>query len=227
MVVYHSNGLHEGIADGAADEAEASTPKILAQRIRFGSEGRDLLEGVPAVYSWLSSDERPYIAVKRSKFLLNTEKCFRITDCRFNLQSVSNDAGIVHQLFNADRGIPIEIMAAARIGSVLIVDDGRLAGIFSERDVMLRVVLEHRDPRRTRVEEVMTSPVHAISMRMTGDEALKIMVQEHIRHLPIVDDRGQAQAIVSMRSLLQEKVSELHQQLDSLESYITADGIGG
>ena len=121
----------------------------------------------------------------------------------------------------------IEIMAAARIGSVLIVDDGRLAGIFSERDVMLRVVLEHRDPRKTRVEEVMTSPVHAISMRMTGDEALKIMVQEHIRHLPIVDDRGQAQAIVSIRSLLQEKVSELHQQLDSLESYITADGIGG
>ena len=121
----------------------------------------------------------------------------------------------------------IEIMAAARIGSVLIVDDGRLAGIFSERDVMLRVVLEHRDPRKTRVEEVMTSPVLAISLRMTGDEALKIMVQEHIRHLPIVDDRGQAQAIVSMRSLLQEKVSELHQQLDSLESYITADGIGG
>src|SRR5215470_3661447 len=50
----------------------------------------------------------------------------------------------------------IEIMASARIGSVLIVDDGRLEGIFSERDVMLRVVLEHRDPRKTRVEEVMT-----------------------------------------------------------------------
>ena len=121
----------------------------------------------------------------------------------------------------------IEIMAAARIGSVLIVDDGQLAGIFSERDVMLRVVLEHRDPRKTRVEEVMTTPVHAISMRTTGDEALTIMVQEHIRHLPIVDEKGRAQAIVSMRGLLQEKVTELHQQLDSLESYITADGIGG
>jgi len=121
----------------------------------------------------------------------------------------------------------IEIMAAARIGSVLIVDDGRLAGIFSERDVMLRVVLENRDPRFTRVEEVMTTPVHSISMRTNGDEALTIMVQEHIRHLPIVDDRGRAQAIVSMRGLLQDKVSELHQQLDSLESYITADGIGG
>jgi CBS domain-containing protein len=121
----------------------------------------------------------------------------------------------------------IEIMAAARIGSVLIVDDGRLTGIFSERDVMLRVVLEHRDPRLTRVEEVMTSPVHSISLRTTGDEALTIMVQEHIRHLPIIDDKGRAQAIVSMRGLLQDKVSELHQQLDSLESYITADGIGG
>jgi signal-transduction protein with cAMP-binding, CBS, and nucleotidyltransferase domain len=92
---------------------------------------------------------------------------------------------------------------------------------------MLRVVIEHRDPRATRVEEVMTSPVHAISMRTTGDEALRIMVQEHIRHLPVVDERGRAQAIVSMRSLLEEKVQELHQQLDSLESYITADGIGG
>jgi len=121
----------------------------------------------------------------------------------------------------------VEIMGAARIGSVLIVEDGRLTGIFSERDVMLRVVLEHRDPRKTRVEEVMTMPVHAISMRSTGDEALQIMVQEHIRHLPIVDDKGRAQAIVSMRGLLQDKVSELHQQLDSLESYITADGIGG
>ncbi len=53
------------------------------------------------------------------------------------------------------------------------------------------------------------------------------MVQEHIRHLPVVDEKGRAQAIVSMRSLLEEKVKELHQQLDSLESYISADGIGG
>jgi CBS domain-containing protein len=121
----------------------------------------------------------------------------------------------------------VELMAAARVGSVLIVDNDRLEGIFSERDVMLRVVMEHRDPRATQVQEVMTSPVHSISMRTTGDEALRIMVQEHIRHLPVVDEKGKVQAIVSMRSLLDEKVQELHQQLDSLESYITADGIGG
>ena len=121
----------------------------------------------------------------------------------------------------------VELMAAARIGSVLIEDNGRVAGIFSERDVMLRVVLEKRDPKATLVEEVMTTPVHVISMKATGDQALTIMVQEHIRHLPIVDEQGRAQAIVSMRSLLQEQILELHQQLDALESYITADGIGG
>jgi CBS domain-containing protein len=66
-----------------------------------------------------------------------------------------------------------------------------------------------------------------ISIKTTGDEALKIMVQEHIRHLPVVDEKGRAQAIVSMRRLLQEQISELHQQLDALESYISADGIGG
>lgn len=121
----------------------------------------------------------------------------------------------------------VEIMGAARIGSILIEDGGRVAGIFSERDVMLRVVLENRDPRTTLVEEVMTSPVHVISMKATGDQALTIMVQEHIRHLPVVDEQGRAQAIVSMRSLLQEQILELHQQLDALESYITADGIGG
>jgi CBS domain-containing protein len=121
----------------------------------------------------------------------------------------------------------VELMAAARIGSVLIEDNGRVAGIFSERDVMLRVVLEKRDPKATLVEEVMTTPVHVISMKATGDQALTIMVQEHIRHLPVVDEQGRAQAIVSMRSLLQEQILELHQQLDALESYITADGIGG
>ena len=121
----------------------------------------------------------------------------------------------------------IEIMAAARVGSVVVVSDARVEGIFSERDVMLRVVMEGRDPRGTKVQEVMTSPVYTISQRTSGDDALKLMLQQHIRHLPVVDDTGKAQGIVGMRDLLEEKVRELHQQLDSLESYITADGIGG
>lgn len=120
----------------------------------------------------------------------------------------------------------IEVMAAARVGSV-VVGGERVEGIFSERDVMLRVVMEGRDPRGTKVQEVMTTPVYTISQKTAGDDALKLMLQQHIRHLPIVDDNGRAQGIVGMRDLLEDKVRELNQQLDSLESYITADGIGG
>jgi CBS domain-containing protein len=121
----------------------------------------------------------------------------------------------------------IQAMAGAKVGSVAVVDGNILEGIFSERDVMLRVVVEGRDPKTTTVEEVMTSPVQTIQKRTTGEEALRIMVQNHIRHLPVIDEMGQVQAMVSMRSLLEEQVHDLHQQLDSLESYITADGIGG
>jgi CBS domain-containing protein len=121
----------------------------------------------------------------------------------------------------------VEIMAATQVGSVVVVDNGELQGMFSERDVMLRVVLEGRNPRFTLVEEAMTTPVQTISMRTSGDEALRIMLQEHIRHLPVLDDSGRVQALVSMRGLLEEKVLDLNQQLDALESYITADGIGG
>jgi CBS domain-containing protein len=121
----------------------------------------------------------------------------------------------------------IHAMAGAKVGSVAVVSGSTLEGIFSERDVMLRMVVEGRDPKTTLVEEVMTSPVQTIQKRTTGDEALRIMVQNHIRHLPVVDEKGNIQAMVSMRSLLEEKIQELAQQLDSLESYITADGIGG
>ena len=121
----------------------------------------------------------------------------------------------------------IRTMAGTKVGSVLVVDGDRLLGIFTERDVMMRVVLEGRNPEYTTVEEVMTSSVQTIPPQTTGDGALRLMNQSHIRHLPVVDDSGRVLAVVSMRSLLQEKIEELNQQLDSLESYITADGIGG
>jgi CBS domain-containing protein len=121
----------------------------------------------------------------------------------------------------------IQAMAGAKVGSVLVVDDGQLHGIFSERDVMLRVVLESRDPGRTRVEQVMTSPVRTVPQRTSVDRALQLMLHDHIRHLPIVDKNGQVLSIVSMRSLLEEKIAELTNELDSLGSYIAADGIGG
>jgi len=121
----------------------------------------------------------------------------------------------------------VGVMAQESIGAIAVTQGNRLIGIFSERDLMLRVVSETRDPERTQVRDVMTSPVETIERDSTADDALKIMLEKHIRHLPIVDRDGKLCGMISMRSLLHEKVEELTDQLDSLEAYFTADGFGG
>jgi CBS domain-containing protein len=121
----------------------------------------------------------------------------------------------------------VRIMDRESIGAVAVIESDILMGIFSERDLMLRVVSERRDPERTLVEEVMTSPVETIHRDCPADEALKLMLEKHIRHLPIVDRNGSLAGMISMRSLLHDKIEELTDQLDSLEAYFTADGVGG
>jgi CBS domain-containing protein len=118
-------------------------------------------------------------------------------------------------------------MTRESIGAIAVVQGNRLVGIFSERDLMLRVVSERLDPAQTKVFDVMTSPVETIHRHSTVDDALKVMLDRHIRHLPIIDRDGTLCGMISMRSLLHDKVEELTDQLDSLEAYFTADGFGG
>jgi CBS domain-containing protein len=121
----------------------------------------------------------------------------------------------------------VRIMAQESIGALAVTDGNQLVGMFSERDLMLRVVLERRNPDTTRILDVMTSPVETIHRDSPADEALKVMLEKHIRHLPIIDRDGSLCGMISIRGLLHEKVAELTDQLDSLEAYFTADGCGG
>src|SRR5262245_6404749 len=131
---------------------------------------------------------------------------------------VSSDASVMEA---------VRTMSEESIGAVVVKEGNRLVGIFSERDLMLRVVSEKRDPERTPIQDVMTSPVQTIHRDSTVDDALKVMLEQHIRHLPILDRDGRVSGMISMRSLLHEKVAELTDQLDSLEAYFTAYGSGG
>jgi CBS domain-containing protein len=121
----------------------------------------------------------------------------------------------------------VRTMGQESIGAVAVTDGDKLVGMFSERDLMLRVVSEKRDPERTIIREVMTAPVSTIRRDSTADDALKVMLDKHIRHLPIVDRDGKLVGMISLRSLLHDKVEDLTGQLDSLEAYFTADGFGG
>ena len=121
----------------------------------------------------------------------------------------------------------IRAMEEATVGAVLIVDGNEVKGVFSERDLMLRVILAGKDPETTPIGDVMTSPVLTIEKGTAQDDALKLMWDRHVRHLPVVGDSGQVEGVVSIRHLLHDKVENLTQELDSLEAYFSADGIGG
>jgi len=121
----------------------------------------------------------------------------------------------------------VEVMAEHGVGAVGVVDNGQLRGIFTERDVMLRVVLRHRSPQDTHVGEVMTSPAETISDEASEEDALVHMVEHHVRHLPIVGAAGQLKGMLSIRNLLEHRVDELARELHSLDQYLANDGPGG
>ena len=79
------------------------------------------------------------------------------------------------------------LMNDRHIGSVVIVDDDRLVGIFTERDVMRRIVAEQRDPASTPIAEVMTSPVACGAPHTTLNELRNVLRKRKVRHIPIVD----------------------------------------
>jgi CBS domain-containing protein len=121
----------------------------------------------------------------------------------------------------------VEVMSEHGVGAVAVVEQDKVRGIFTERDVMLRVVLRSRNPKETRVEEVMTVPVETISDETSEEEALTHMVERHIRHFPIVTRGGELKGMLSIRNLLEYRVDELARELHSLDQYLSNDGPGG
>ena len=122
----------------------------------------------------------------------------------------------------------IRLMLDRHVGAVGVVDsEGLVAGIFTERDVLRKLSLTGRDPSTTPVRELMTTPVELATLSMTPGEALAIMLERHFRHLPVVDNSGKLLGMLSIRNLLEQRIGDLSQELDSLEQYVTNDGPGG
>lgn len=121
----------------------------------------------------------------------------------------------------------VRLMNDQRVGAVAVVKDDALAGIFTERDLMIRVVLAAKDSKKTKVGDVMTPECLSAKKDMSMGEALQIMTERHFRHLPVVDDDNRVLGLLSIRNLLHQRVDKLSQELDSVVAFFTADGIGG
>jgi CBS domain-containing protein len=122
----------------------------------------------------------------------------------------------------------IHKMLDHHVGAVAVVDsDFRVAGIFTERDVLRKMSLSRLDPQTTSVRELMTTPVEMATQSTGAGEALTTMLERHFRHLPVADGDGKLLGILSIRNLLEWRVDDLSRELESLEQYVSNDGPGG
>lgn len=112
-------------------------------------------------------------------------------------------------------------MVAANIGAVAVLRDGELVGIFTERDLLKRVVAAGRDPAATRVGEVMTVNLLAVAPHESIDNCMMLMKQNGVRHLPICEGR-KLKGMVSLRDLLLHDVEEKDGEVKFMRAYITA-----
>jgi CBS domain-containing protein len=121
----------------------------------------------------------------------------------------------------------VRIMTDAQVGALAVISGRKIVGIFTERDLMKRVVHAERDAATTPIGEVMSRPVETVPNSTSVAEAAAIMRERHIRHLAVVDQFGDLLGLVAQRYLLYDLMNDLELKVDSLEGYIMADGPGG
>jgi len=110
-------------------------------------------------------------------------------------------------------------MVANNIGAVPVLREAELVGIFSERDIMKRVVAEGRDPARTLVSEVMTVHPLTVDVRDSIEHCMTLMREHGFRHLPIVDGK-ELKGIVSLRDILLRDLTEKDEEVRMMRAYI-------
>ena len=110
-------------------------------------------------------------------------------------------------------------MNRLRIGSLVVVDGPKVVGMFTERDILVRVVAEARDPNRITVGQVMTTPVVCVGLETDLAECKSIVTSRRIRHIPVVD-RGQLVGIVTSGDIMARESREHEVTIESLVEYI-------
>jgi CBS domain-containing protein len=117
----------------------------------------------------------------------------------------------------------IEMMADKRVGALLVVDDGHLVGVISERDYARKVILNGRSSKDTFIREIMTPSPITIQCDTSVEEAMRIMTENRIRHLPVINAEGHVAGVLSLGDLVNWIVTSQDQAIAHLEHYISGD----
>ena len=137
------------------------------------------------------------------------------------LHAVLKEKGVALYSVDAKASVAeaIETMVTGKVGSVLVMDKGHLRGIFTERDVMVRVVHAGKDPGKTPVAEVMTSELAVVPPGMTVGAAMSVCLEKRVRHLPVYDGE-ELEGVVSSGDLMRWVIGDQQHLIEDLTQYI-------
>lgn len=115
----------------------------------------------------------------------------------------------------------IRLMAEKGIGALLVIQEGRLVGIVSERDYARKVVLQGRSSADTPTREIMTGAVITVDIDDSADHCMQVVTERRIRHLPVLSN-GQVVGVVSIGDLVRAVIEDQQVELDQLQRYISS-----
>jgi CBS domain-containing protein len=113
----------------------------------------------------------------------------------------------------------LQQMAEHDVGALVVVEDGKVVGMFSERDYARKVILKGKSSKTARVREMMATPVLYATPDLSLDECMSLMTQKRVRHLPVMDGDALI-GIVSVGDVIKRKVANQHHEIRQLERYI-------
>ena len=113
----------------------------------------------------------------------------------------------------------LQKMAEFDVGALVILDEGRLVGIFSERDYARKLILHGKSSKETRVEDIMTTRVVCIGPDRSAEECMALMTDKRVRHLPVLEDK-KVVAVISIGDVVREMIEDQKHTIEQLEQYI-------
>lgn len=114
----------------------------------------------------------------------------------------------------------LETLEDRNLGSLVVIDNGKLIGVFTERDYARKVILKGRASKETLIKEIMTGRPIVVSLQTSIEECMQIMTDKHIRHLPVMDN-GELVGIISIGDVVKYIIEEKDYIIENLRQYIT------
>jgi len=120
----------------------------------------------------------------------------------------------------------LKVMHEAKVGAVLVTEDKKIVGIYTERDYLEKGELEGKTARSTLLKDVMTKDMYTVTLDTSTEQCMALMNEHHFRHLPVVDN-DHLVGIVSIRDVLAVMLEHKESEIKGLENYIMGSGFAG